>query len=224
MKNIFFLFFALALFLVDCNRQHYQTSVYEAYANEHQSIAVLPSQTITTGRIPEDWTEEMIKTIEENESFAFQTAVFDEVALRSGSNQNDISIDIQHYSETNAKLKKANIGFRESWEMSPTELAEILEVDAVVRSTVKKDMYLTDLESFSASVAHSALALITNHYSWFLPNKTSEVFLSSSIIDGQTSSPIWTMRKNVQTDWNCSHDESVRKLARIMARNFPYRD
>lgn len=215
----------LALLLsFSCSRERYLTSAYAELAHTHTTIAVLPSQTITTGRIPPEWTAEMIEEIEENESLAFQIAVFDEVAERSGFNEGTINIQLQHYTETNALLESAGISIRDSWKTSPKALAEALGVDAVVRTSVRKDMFLTELESFGLSMAQTAAAIFGGTgLPFFVPNKTSDVFLSAAIIDAKTASAVWNTDKVVQTDWNNRHSEIVRRLARVMARRFPYR-
>lgn len=223
MKTFYFLLTLLTITWMSCTPKYYETAAYETYAEQHQTIAILPSQTITTGRIPEEMTSEMIQQIEENESLAFQIAVFDEVAQRSGSRDGEILINLQHYTETNAKLKAAGIGFRESWTMSPTELADALGVDAVVRTSIRKDMFLTELESFGLSMARSAIAIFSGDSFWFIPTKTSDVFLSASVLDSESAITVWNTDKVVQTDWNDRHSVIVRRLARVMARRFPYR-
>ncbi|MCB0635576.1 MAG: hypothetical protein KDC54_03110 [Lewinella sp.] len=217
--------FFFALLLSGCSREIYKTAGYDAYAPSHHVIAVLPVKTITTGRIPEEWTDEVIKEIEENESQAFQIALFDEISERSGVRANEVGVTLQHYSETNALLGRAGIGIRESWDMPPTELADALGVDAVVRAVVRKDMFLTDMESFGLDMARTALAIFTEAPWWMIPGpKTSDVYVSSAIIDGGSGTVIWNTEKVKSTDWNKTHPQIVRDLARVMARRFPYRD
>lgn len=226
MKTPFF--FSLLLLTVfsfsSCGPKYYETAAYESRAASHQVIAVLPSQSITSGRIPSGWTAETIALQEENESYAFQIAVFDEIAQRSGNRGGEIQVDLQHYTETNAKLAEAGIGYKESWTKSPKQLAAILGVDAVVRTSVRKDMFLTDLESFGLSTVRYASQLLGGLGGLlFIPNKTSDVFLSASVLDADDSVAVWVTDRKTQTDWNTQHVDIVRRLARVMARRFPYR-
>jgi hypothetical protein len=217
-----FLFLTLAS---GCSREIYKTAGYETYAFSHEVIAVLPVKTITTGRIPEEWTEETIREIEENESQAFQIALFDEISEQSGSRRGDVGVTLQHYSETNARLERAGIGIRESWDLPPSELAATLGVDAVVRAVVRKDMFLTDVESFGLDMARTALAIFTDAPWWMLPGtKTSDVYVSSAIIDGGSGTVIWNTEKVKSTNWDNPHAQIIRELARVMARRFPYRE
>lgn len=215
--------FVATLFWMGCSPTYYETAAYDELADEHQTIAVLPSQMVTTGRIPAEWTEEDVARIEENESHAFQIAVFDEIAQRSGNRGGEILIHLQHYTETNAKLTEAGISARDSWTMAPADLAALLGVDAVVRTSMRKDMWLTDLESFGLNMARTAISIFGGTNPFPVPIKTSDVFLSASVLDGESGITVWNTDRRTQTDWNNRHSEIVRRLARVLARRFPYR-
>lgn len=224
MKNPIFFLFAILL-LSSCGREYYKTASYENFAPEHQLIAVVPVQTITTGRIPPEVTEEMIRKIEDAESQAFQISLFNEIARRSGSRAGEIQIALQHYSETNARLKAAGYTPRESLEAPPSELAEILGVDAIVRATVRKNQYLTDLEAFGFDMASTFLFVFTDFPFWLLPDtRTADVDASCSILDGKSGVPIWSTNRRWQLDWNRRHNEIIDNISRKMARRFPYRE
>ena len=77
----------------------------------------------------------------------FQISLFNEIARRTGGRPGKIQANLQRYSETNARLKAVSYTPRENLEL-PLRLARSLGVDAVVRATVRKTQYLTDLESF----------------------------------------------------------------------------
>ena len=224
MKN--FLFFTLSvLMLSNCGREYYKTASYENLAPQHQLIAVVPVHTITTGRIPPEVTPEMIEQVEAAESQAFQISLYTENAKRTGSREGEIYIALQDISETNSRLKDAGFSPRESWELPPTKLAEILGVDAIVRATVRKTQYLTDLESFGLSMAQNFLLIFTDGPFWLIPSsKTSDVDASCSILDGESGVPVWATNKTVGTNWNRPHSEIIDNISRKMARRFPYRE
>lgn len=223
MKNLIIFLFA-ALLLSNCGREYYKTAGYDTYAPGHRAIAVTPVETITTGRIPPEVTQEMIEQIEDAESQAFQISFFNEIARRSGSRPGEIQINLQHYSETNKRLRDAGYTPRESLELAPAQLAEILGVDAVVRATVRKTHYLTDLEAFGFDMASTFLAIFTDWPFWFLPDsKTADVDASCSILDGKAGVAVWSTNRRWRLDWNRRHNEIIDNISRKMARRFPYR-
>jgi len=214
------------LSLASCSRAYYQTGDYDYFAARHRTIAILPVQTITYGRLRERPSEEQMKIIEEAESRAFQMSLYAELAKRSGVEYNDIAIKIQHYSQTNSKLEEAGIGIRESWDLSPERLAAILGVDAVVHTTVEKEYFLTELESFGLGLATTLAIFFSNNPWWiFLPdNRTSEVRSTCTILDGQEGITVWATDRSEATYWNRSHRDVIENITRSLARRFPYRN
>ncbi len=224
MKNLI-LFCLSVLLFSSCSREYYKTSGYEEFAAEHKVIAFLPVETVTSGRIPKGVTDEMLVEIEENESRAFQMELHNQVSRRTHRYENRINVSIQHAAETNSRLEKAGISIRDSWKMAPTELAEVLGVDAVVHTSVHKAQYLTELESFGLSLGFAFASVFTDGLAGIFPAaKTSDVFVSCSILDGQTGVSIWSTERTSPTDWNRSHSEVVRNITGSLARRFPYRD
>ncbi|NUO01939.1 MAG: hypothetical protein HUU01_15145 [Saprospiraceae bacterium] len=226
MKKIFVPLIVALMALVACNREAYKTAGYDEYASTHRTMAILPTETITTGRMPKDATAEDIAVVEEAESKAFQVALYNQLSKRSGKRDGDIRINFQHYSETNALLEKAGINLRDSWKHSPVELAGLLGVDAIVRTTVRKEFYLTNLESFGIQVATTIVAIFADPIAWWLfPNAhTSEVFASCSVLDGKTGQPTWSISRDKPTYWNKSHSEVVEEITRTLSRRFSYRE
>jgi len=222
MKKVLF-FASLFFLLASCSREYYQTASYETYSANHHLVAVLPVQTITTGRIPARLTEEDLLAIEEGESQAFQVALYNELAKRSGSRAQDIKLDFQHYSQTNAMLNDKGVSIRESWDMAPVELAKILEVDAVILTSLEKEYYLTDLESFGISLAFAFVDVFSDNWFLFPNNRTSDVMVSCTIIDGKSGVPVWVTDRICPTNWSHQHNEVVEQIARSCARRFPYR-
>ena len=221
MKKGFLLSIAI-ITLFSCGRQMYETSDYDRLAQSHQVLAVLPAELITTGRIPKELTDEDILAIENSESKAFQISLYHQLARISGYRLN---INFQHYNETNSRLKAAGISIRDSWQMSPKKLADALGVDAVVHSTVEKEFYLTNLESFGVHVGTAILGIFTKNSFYHLgSNRTSDVLVSCEIIDGEEGLPIWASHSNSPTYWNRPHREVVDQLTRRMCRRFPYRN
>lgn len=212
------------LLFASCGRERFKTYSYENFADQHQTLAILPVATFTSGRIPREVSDEQIAQIEEIESLAFQIELYHQLTRRSGRNLNDITIDFQHVNETNNLLEEAGIDLRTSWKTPPKVLAEILGVDAVVVTNVEKEQYLTELESFGLSVVNTIAWVFSDGW-WPLygQNRTSDVLVYCSILDGQTGTPVWSTNRTCPTRWNRPHNEVVRSITRTLSRRFPYR-
>lgn len=225
MKNLLIPLICLIL-LSNCNRDAYKTVAYDDLARSHQILAILPVETITTGRVPEKLDQPVIEEIELAESKAFQISLYNQLSRRSGKSSGNIRVNFQHYSQTNAFLEEAGIDLRESWNRPPRELADLLGVDAVVRTTVQKEYYLTDLESFGIAVATSIISLLSDSaWPWwgYARARTSDVLVSSAVLEGEQGIAVWTTSKEQATYWNRPHNEVVDNITRALARRFPYR-
>ena len=224
MKKLFF-FLAVILFLISCGPEYYKTAGYESRASAHQILAILPVETHTTGRLPKQLTEEDIVEIENAEARAFQISLYNQVAKRTGRYSGTIRVNIQHFSQTNAKLKEAGISPRDSWAMAPDSLAKIVGADAVVRTSVHKDRYLTDLESYGISIAASIANIFSNAGFWIYPwARTSDMFISCSILNGSDGVPVWATDFDCRTYWNRRTHEVIDEVSRRIGRRFPYRE
>ncbi len=225
MKRISFFAVLMIVLISSCSRQRFQTNAYGDLAKEHHILAILPVEMVMTGRIPAELTKEDIDKIEEGESKAFQMALFSELSRGSGSRRNDIGVNFQHFDVTNDLLEEAGISFREAWTTSPVKLAKILGVDAVVKSRVEKQQYLTDLEGFGISLA-SRIANIMLPYSpfgGFVRTRTSDVWASCSVLDSEAGVSVWASRQKCPTYWNRPTQDVVVDISRAMCRRFPYR-
>ncbi|MCH2080967.1 MAG: hypothetical protein MK226_01190 [Saprospiraceae bacterium] len=221
--------FVLTVLIIttSCSNQYrrYQTSAYEELENQHNILAVLPVETLMTGRISHEMSDKQIEAIEMAESKAFQVALYDQLARRSGSRRGEIRVNFQHYSQTNALLQEAGISYKDAQTMAPGKLAEILQVDAVVRTRVQKEKYLTDLESFGIQLAQN-IAFLTNrtNFGIFASSRTSDVLVSISTLDTNTGVPTWTLEQDCPTFWNKRTAEIIEDITVWTARRFPYRN
>lgn len=225
MKNGIILLCSIVL-LSNCNREAYKTVDYNSFTRNHQVLAILPVETITTGRIPANLDQPAIDAIEEAESIAFQVSLYNQLSRRSGTGSGDVRVNFQHFSQTNAFLEEAGIDIREAWNRPPLELADILNVDAVIKTTVQKEHYLTDLESFGVAVAATVISLATDSYwPWMVHSRarTSDVQVSCSVLESTQGIAVWSTSKDKPTYWHRPHREVVDDITRALARRFPYR-
>lgn len=132
-KNIIFLYFIGILTLSGCSTSK-KYSNFENDKSNIEKIAVLPFEIIFTGKIPKAVDEQMLEQIELEESITFQNS-FSNILLSQNGEDN---FSIQPFQKTLDILRSKNIHVKESWKMHPQQLAKILEVDAVVKSRIKR--------------------------------------------------------------------------------------
>ncbi|MCP3928791.1 MAG: hypothetical protein GY705_06790 [Bacteroidetes bacterium] len=82
-------------------------------------------------------------------------------STRSG--KKPIYINLQHYDKTTYLLENAGISIRDAWKEDPERLAEILEVDAVVKARIEKQRFMSDLASFGIDLGIEIMNVLTNN-------------------------------------------------------------
>ncbi|MEM1319355.1 MAG: hypothetical protein AAGG75_03815 [Bacteroidota bacterium] len=226
MKNLPFIIAAivLSLSLSSCSRNFYTKANFSPSKTGPMTIAVLPYKIVTTGRIPRNVTPEDLQAIEEAESQAFQISMYNQVLRRMNRSRKKPAITVQHFNETNNMLTEAGVRLSESWKKSPKELTKLLGVDAVLFSVVHKNQYLTNLESYGLHLAASLITVFANRVPWYLPNnRTSDVRISSSIIDGKDGTTIWAVARNCPTYWNRNTYDAIEKINFRVTKRIPLR-
>lgn len=113
-----------------------------------ETIAVLPFEVITTGRVPRNFAPEEVQTIEVAEGLTYQKALASHLAQPNIDTYEKRKI--QPIAQTLKLLEANNIGVRKSWKTHPQKLANILGVDAVVKSRIKRKLLKPKKENTAA--------------------------------------------------------------------------
>ncbi len=233
-RRPFLLFTLLPALLVTvaCTTVNYRSPEFAVQTVDHKTVAVLPFEMVFTGKAPAHLAPHQIAHIEEMESLAFQTSLYYRLLNRSSADrQNPITIALQPVEETNRILAANRIGLRDSWYMEEEELAEILGVDAVVRTRVKKTRYMSDLASFGVDVGvhvlHDVFHEATDH-EIPLPipyglQKTHDIWADGSLMSGEDGSLLWKVAVHRVTDWTRPANDVIEGVTKKLARKFPYR-
>jgi hypothetical protein len=226
MKRTALLF--LAVTFSACTAVDYTSPRFPEVARNHQSVAVLPVEMVFTGKAPKRLTAEDIMLIEEGESLAFQVTLYNYLLDRSSlRRQRPIWISIQPIERTNQLLTEQGLTIRDTWLLPPGELAEMLDVDAVVRTRVRKTRYLSDLASYGLTVGmHVAHEATNGDYGWLLPwgmTRTYDVYAEGELVAADEGTLLWKVAVNRETDWSQPANDVVRGITRKLAKKFPYR-
>lgn len=216
----------LLLTIYSCT-PYFQAANFDTLTADHTRIAVLPFDMIFTGQMPEELTESDILRIEEAESQAFQISFYNQLLRSTRSGKKNLRIEVQHYQATNKILEEKGISIRESWRLSPEELADILEVDAVVRAHIEKARFMSDLASFGIELGVDIVHVLTNYRLWpWLPpvsTRNKAVVADFSLFDEKEGTVLWSISFDKGADWREPANEIINQITRRAAKKFPYR-
>lgn len=218
----------ILLLLPACTAVHYESPRFDELTRGHQKIAVLPFEMVFTGKVPRGLAPEDVRLIEEDESVAFQWSLYNRLLNRSSVHRRrPILVDLQPVEMTNRLLAENGIGIRDSWTMDTGELARLLGVDAVVRTSVTKARYLSDGASFGIAVGLDVAYEATDGLAaLFLPPglaKTHDIWADSLVERGADGRLLWKVGVHRATDWTRPANDVIAGITKKLARKFPYR-
>ena len=227
-SKVLFLFSALALmiFSASCNRNAYLVQDFETTTTGHDEIAVLPFEIVFTGMMPKNLSQEEFELALERDSEVYQNNYYNQI-LRSGSRRSsrNLNVNIQPQSVTATILKENGISTRESWKMSPSELAIILGVEAVVRGRIEQNRLMSDAASFGIDIGTQVLGTILGA-PVFVPGRAANnkrIHATYQLVNQYDSRLLWSTAYTCEADWSRSEEQVVAQVNSRSARNFPYR-
>jgi hypothetical protein len=207
--------------LSSCHR-YYTSKSFDVKTIKHKAIAILPPQMLLTGNQPKNLTLTQIAEIEEKESKLFQEALYNNILRRANQGKYTMDVNVQPVNNTIALLEKNGMSLRDSWQKDDKELAKLLGVDAVVRSSIQKDRYMSDLASAGIDAGQKVLnAVLKNPVLVPGTNKTNDIRATCSLIsNGET---LWNDNYKRESDWNSPANDIIERITDNFARHFPYR-
>lgn len=213
----------LLVFLTSC-KKYYTTADFEEKTIDHQTIAVLPFQMSFSGIRPKELTPEDIKVIEEAESKIFQASFYDAILASTRRGKKQLRVDVQHFSKTLSLLENNGITIRDSWFEDPSKLAELLGVDAVVKSRIDKTRYMSDLASYGIEVGTQVINVLSRGR--IIPGvsrRNKDVKTNYSLVDKNTGNTLWSIGFDYNADWRSRPEDMVDAINHRSAKKFPYR-
>jgi hypothetical protein len=224
-KQVYFLPVFILLVTASCHRSYYSADTYFwQRAAQHKIVAVMPAEMVYTGTQPKNVTPEQIKTIEEQESLAFQQSLYNGIMTNAYNSRYYMTISVQDVTTTQKLLKDNNISIRESWIQNDKDLARILGVDAIVRLRVQKKRYMSDLASYGVGVGREILSDIgssNGFYVPYIPNKSSDIYASCNIVSNNET--LWNDYYRGSSNWNRPSDQIIQDITIVFGRHFPYK-
>lgn len=133
MKNFFYLL--LPLCLLSCSHNAYLSPAFDHIKDSNETLAILPFEVINwVEKIPRGATIQSLKAAEKEDGYVMQRDLY-RYCLREMHRQ-ERPVLIQHINETNDILTEKGVAFEDLKDMSKSNLAKLLGVDAVIWSKV----------------------------------------------------------------------------------------
>jgi hypothetical protein len=146
--------------------------------------------------------------MQKDEGMAVQSALQTYFLKRKG--QHNFEISFQDISTTNAQLAKNNIDPNQLEKYTPRELAEMLEVDAVITGILATDKPMSDGASL-------ALGLVVGFY-----GPTNSGKCTININDGATGDLLWKYEKTLSRSLGSDTNTVINTMMRKASRQLPY--
>ena len=164
-KQILFIMLGLLAHSIYAQTNLYEHPDFDQIAKSHEVISIIPFKTSITLRPKQmkDITPEQLDRMEKAEGESIQSAMYSWFLKRK--KRGTLSISVQNPATTNTKLKKSGITSENFENYTPSELADILEVDAIIMGTYETNKPMSE----GASVALGLL--IGLGYNKFSNNK-----------------------------------------------------
>lgn len=207
MKRQNFLFItalAFCTFLFSNCAQVYTSPEGTKLATNHKIIAIVPPKvSIAAQRKVE---AEAIKEQQKLESSNFQKEIYNWLVRRKF--QGKMFVEVLDVETTNAKLQK--IGYFDGTILTPSEIAETLEVDAVVTSNF----------SLSKPISEGGAIALGILFGIWAP--TNHTFVSMELHDRSTKKLFWNYNHEASGSVFNSPSDLINALMRNASRKMPY--
>lgn len=191
-------------------REIYVNENFASLAKHHKIVAILPFKTIIKLRPKqmERMSPEQFQQLQKDEGLAVQSAVHSYLLKRK--DQHDLKIKFLDILTTNAMLSRNDVTQENIDSFTPKELAQILEVDAVISGVLSSDKPMSE----GASVA---LGVLVGFY-----GPTNSGKCTININDAATGDLMWKYEKTLSRSLGSDTNTIINTMMRKASRQLPY--
>lgn len=200
--------FAMALHAQ--TREIYVNDNFATLAKDHKVLAILPFKAVIKLRPKqmEKMTPEQFQQLQKDEGMAVQSAIHSYLLKRK--DQHNLDVNFLDISTTNALLLKNNITQENIDTFTPKEMAEMLNVDAVISGVLSTDKPMSE-------GASAALGILVGFY-----GATNSGKCTININDGKTGELMWKYEKTLSRSLGSDTNTVINTIMRKASRQLPY--
>lgn len=208
--TLLFLLSMMTTLIFAQSREIYVNPEFNVLAKDHKKIAILPFKTIVKLRPKQmqQMTPEQLAQMQKDEGLAVQSALQTYFLKRKA--QHNFQISFQDLATTNAQLAKHSLDPNELEKYTPKELADMLEVDAVITGILTTDKPMSEGASL-------ALGLVVGIY-----GPTNSGKCTININDGATGDLLWKYEKTLSRSLGSDTNTVINTMMRKASRQLPY--
>jgi len=211
------------LFLSCADRSVYKSPDLGAQSLKHQTIAVLPVKITQTGHVPKNVTEAEIKVANDKWSYVFQESLHSYILKQTSRNKKGQVVSFQALQKTNAILKEKGFTTEDLYSKAPEELAALLEVDAVLMTTLEKDKNFSDGVAYGLAAGRTVLNVLSKNTVGLPGVNSSDINMNCYLYDAGDSKLLWKTYRTGGTDLPANVDGVIEYYSNWIAKKLPYR-
>ena len=226
MKIALLSFFSLVLFSCGTNRNVYKSSDFDYQTATHRMVAVLPFHITQTGHVSKNESVEGIKAANEKWAYVFQESLLSYSLRHTSKNRKGHMISFQGTQRTNALLTELGLTLDEIYTKRPEEIAKLLEVDAVLMTTLEKDKNFSDGVAYGLKAGQIILNTVSKSGTLGAPlggMNAADINLNSSLYDAKDGKLLWKTFRQGGSDLPKNTDDMVEYFSNWIAKKLPYR-
>lgn len=206
MKKLLFITLLACGTFINAQKNVYESTKFDALSKDHHVLAIIPF--VTHLALEENITNEESKKLAENEGYAVQDAL--ETYFGLGQKKKKFTVDFQNIKNTNAILAQNNISYHNIDIYTIKELAEILEVDAIVSGNLDLNILLSEGIPVEFSVMD------------YFIGDSNYGRIGIKISDGKTGKLLWKYENEINKKSGRNTADLIDKLMKKLVRKFPY--
>ena len=205
-----FLMAFLSGFIAQAQTHLYENPKFDELAKDHKNIAILPFKTKIELRPKqmEKLESGQLEEMQKSEAESLQEAMHSWFLKRK--KRGTLAIDVQQPSRTRTLLLKQNINSENIDAFTPEELAQILEVDAIISGTYETNKPMSE----GASIALGLLIGV-----W---GRTNSAVVNMNINNSGDGELLWNYNKKVSGSFGSNSDDLINVLMRKASRRLAY--
>ena len=198
--------FLLQMFLLQGQKNIYESDRFEDLSADHKILAIIPF--FTNLDLKEEVNEIDLKKLEEREGYAVQDAL--ETYFGRGKKRKKFSVDFQNTENTNAILTQNNITYSNIDTYTIKQLSEILQVDGIVSGNM-------DLNILLSEGIPSEFSFID-----YIMGDANYGRIGIKVSDGDTGKLLWKYEKEINKKSGRNTTDLIESMMKKASRKFPY--